>query len=399
MSGNTLLNGWNWRASLARIWFLMRREFLAIWKDKRSRTVLILPPIVQLFVFSYAATFDVKNAKLGILNEDMGPAGRELVARFTASQAFDPVARLTTAREIEPLIRDERALAVLHIGPTFSRDILGSRNNGRTPEVQFIVDGRHSNTALISLGYVNGIIEDFSLSQAANAPIAFQTAQEPGPQRGRVLPRLVAHAWFNPNFESQWFVISGLVATLTMIVALVTTALSVARERELGTFEQLLVTPLRPLEIFIGKILPPAALGLLEGILLAIIGVFFFEVPMRGNPFLIVVALSFFLLSVTSVGLMVSSLTSTQQQAMIAAFCFLMPAIILSGFATPIENMPEWLQLITYLNPLRYMLTISRGVFLQDMSAGLVFAHIWPMALIGVTTASAAVWLFRHRLQ
>jgi ABC-2 type transport system permease protein len=385
------ISGWDWRASLQRIWFLMHREFLAIWKDKRSRSVLILPPIIQLFVFSYAATFDVKNATLGILNEDSGPASRELVARFSASQAFDPVARLTSSRGIAPLIESGKALAVLHIGPTFSRDLLGARGTGRVPEVQFIVDGRHSNTALIAISYVNGIIEDFSLAQSARMPASIEPP--------RVVPRLVTHAWFNPNFESRWFIISGLVATLTMIVGSVTTSLSVARERELGTFEQLLVTPARPLEILVGKILPPAILGLGEGILLALIGLTIFGVPMRGDPLLIIGALAVFLLSVTSIGVMISSLTGTQQQAMISAFCFLMPAIILSGFATPVENMPGWLQTITYANPLRYMLTISRGVFLQDMPASLVLANVWPMAVIGVITATAAAWLFRNRLQ
>jgi len=384
-------NRWDWRAALNRVWFLVRREFLAIWKDKRSRIVLILPPIIQLFVFSYAATFDVKDATLGILNEDMGPAGRELVAQFTASQAFVPVTRLTSSRQIAPIIENERALAVLRIGPTFSRDIAIAQTNGRSPEIQFIVDGRHSNTALITISYVNNIIEDFMLALAA------RQAQPAG--TALVTPRLITHAWFNPNFESRWFIISGLVATLTMIVAAVTTALSVARERELGTFEQLLVTPLRPLELLIGKIMPPAILGLMEGLLLALIGIFIFDVPLRGNPIVLVLTLAIFLLSVTSVGLMISSLTSTQQQAMISAFCFLMPAIILSGFATPIENMPEWLQTLTYVNPLRYMLTISRGIFLQDMPLASVLSNVWPMAIIGVVTAVSAAWLFRNRLQ
>jgi len=379
---------WDWRASLQRIWFMMRREFLAIWRDKRSRTVLILPPIIQLFVFSYAATFDVRNANLAILNEDMGLASRELVARFSASEAFEPVGRLTTQREIAAWIESERALAVLHVGPTFSRDLL---SGGSTqPQIQVIVDGRHSNTAMIALGYVNGIVEEFSRAHAAYQPGIAVTVQT---------PRLVAHGWFNPNFESRWFIISGLVATLTMIVASITTALSVARERELGTFEQLLVTPARPLEILVGKILPPALLALAEGILLCVIGVLIFNVPMRGDPLLLIAGLAVFMLSVTSLGLMVSSLTTTQQQAMIAAFCFLMPAIILSGFATPIENMPAWLQTLTYINPLRYMLVISRGIFLQDMPATIVLANMWPMIVIGVGTAAAAAWLFRHRLQ
>lgn len=381
----------NWRAAWQRIRFLMAREFLAIWKDKRGRIVLILPPIIQLFVFSYAATFDVKDAKIAILNEDMGPASRDLVAQFSASQAFEPVARLTTAREIAPVIENQEALAVLHIGPTFSRDLLGAKGTGRAPQIQFIVDGRHSNTALIALGYTSSIVEEFSLTQASQ----LQSAGSAPP----VTPRLISHAWFNPNFESRWFIITGLVATLTMIVAMVTTALSVARERELGTFEQLLVTPLRPLEILVGKILPPAMLALMEGLILALIGIFVFDVPLRGNLVLLIASLAVFLLSITSLGVMVSSLTATQQQAMIAAFCFLMPAIILSGFATPIENMPEWLQTITYANPLRYMLLISRGIFLQDMPASIVIANLWPMAVIGTVTAFAAARLFRNRLQ
>jgi len=375
---------WDWRGSWQRIWFLMRREFLAIWRDKRSRTVLIMPPLIQLFIFSHAATFEVRNATLGILNEDMGVASRELVARFSASDAFSPTVRLTTDTEISAVITNERALAVLHIGPSFSRDLAA----GKPAHVQMIVDGRHSNTALIALSYVNGIVDDFSKTHASmrGAP----------PVGGSVL---VTRAWFNPNYNSRWFIIPGIVATLAMIVATITTSLSVAREKELGTFEQLLVTPLRPLEILAGKMLPPAMLGVAEGCMLGTLGILLFDVPLRGDAIVVILALIVFMLSVTGIGVMISSLAATQQQAMIGTFSCIMPFITLSGFMTPIENMPQWIQMATYLNPLRYMLVINRGVFLQDMPLDVVFANIWPMALIGLVTASAASWLFRNRLQ
>jgi ABC-2 type transport system permease protein len=377
----------NGLAGLAEAWrriaALVVREILAIWRDKRGRVVLILPPIMQLFVFSYAATFDLQHAPLAILNEDMGLPSRELVARFTASHAFTPAARLASDAEIAPVIENGRALAVLHIGPTFSRD-LGA---GRPPQVQVIVDGRQSNTALIALSYVTDIVAAFGRERAAEQGLR--------PAGG---PQLVVRAWFNPNLDTQWFIIPGLVATLTMIIAMLTTALSVARERELGTFEQLLVTPLRPWELFVGKVLPPALIAFAEGAVLAVLGIVIFGVPLRGEVALMVIGLAVFMLSVTSVGLMISTFTSTQQQAQIASFCVVMPCIILSGFTTPIDNMPTWVQVLTYLNPLRYVLVINRGVFLQDIPVGVAFANIWPMAAIGVVTAFLAMRLFRSRV-
>ncbi|MCB2107724.1 MAG: ABC transporter permease [Rhodobacteraceae bacterium] len=369
--------------ALARIAFLVKREFRAIWRDTRSRTILILPPIMQLFLFAYAATFEVNNIPLAVLNEDMGLASRDLVADFTASPAFTSVARLTSAQEIGPLIDDGDALMALRIPQDFSRKLLA----GKSPEIQVIVDGRQSNTALMALSYINDIVERFSREHARTSGIV------PSP------PQLVTRAWFNPNMDSKWFIVPGLVATLTMIIATVITALSIARERELGTFEQLLVTPLRPPEILIGKIVPAAVLGMGEGLTLGLLGVLFFDIPVRGDVLLLVLGLAVFLLSVTSFGLMISALTSTQQQAQIAAFCFIMPAVILSGFTTPVGNMPETIQWLTLFNPLRYMLEISRGVFLQDMPMSVVFEHVWPMAIIGVAAASAATWLFSRKLQ
>jgi ABC-2 type transport system permease protein len=367
--------------SLNRIWFLIRREFNSIWRDQRSRAVLIVPPLLQLFLFTYAATFEINDVPIAVLNEDMGPASRDLVARFTAAPAFHDVARLTSAREIQPIIDRGRVLLVIRIGQDFSRRLAA----GKSADIQVIVDGRQSNTALIALSYVTEIAERFSLERGGRVGMARP-------------PVLVSRAWFNPNLSSKWFMVPGLVASLTMIIATVITSLSIARERELGTLEQLLVTPLRPTELLIGKIAPAVILSLAEGFVLGCLGVLFFDIPVRGDLALLVLGLVVFLMSVTSFGLMISALTATQQQAQIAAFCFIMPCVILSGFTTPIENMPGWVQALTYLNPLRYILVINRGVFLQDMPAAVVFDQLWPMLLIGLVTAFFAVRLVSRRL-
>jgi ABC-2 type transport system permease protein len=371
-----------WRASFARIGFLVRREFLAIWRDKRSRAVLIVPPILQLFLFSYAATFEVNNIALAVFNEDRDGLGREFVAHLAASPTFTDVARVTSMTGAAALVDSAEAMMVLRIPPTFGADV----KSGRGADVQVIVDGRQSNSALIALNYVNTIAETFGADQAR----ALGSSATP--------PRIVTRAWFNPNMDSKWFIVPGLVATLTMIVATIVTALSIAREKELGTFEQLLVTPLRPFELLIGKITPAAVLGMGEGLLLGALGMAFFDVPLRGDVGLLILGLAVFLLSVTSCGLTISALTSTQQQAQIAAFCFVMPAVILSGFTTPIENMPGWIQALTYLNPLRYVLVINRGVFLQEMPTAVVLGQLWPMALIGLVTGLGAITLFRRRV-
>lgn len=383
MSNSDLTHSaWRWREALVRILFLVQREFFTIWRDQRTRSVLFIPPILQLFLFSYAATFDVNEVPLVVFNQDMSLESRDLVAKFTSSATFHTVARVTSLEEGRNLIDRGKALMVLSIPPDFARLL----KSGQSPQVQVIVDGRQSNTALIASGYVNSIVGDYSQERAR---LSGQTLSA---------PILIQRAWFNPNMNSQWFIVPGLVATITMIIAAVITSLSIAREKELGTFEQLLVTPLRPYEILIGKLVPAIVLGLAEGLLLGVLGILFFGVPLRGDVLMLVLGLLTFLLSVTSSGLMISALTATQQQAQIAAFCFIMPCVILSGFTTPIENMPGWVQIITYANPLRYILVINRGIFLQDMPASVVLSNLWPMAVIGLITSYAAIALFRRRV-
>lgn len=365
-----------------RIRSLIVKEFLALLKDKRGRMVLIVPPLLQMFVFSYAATFEVRNVALAVLNEDAGPAGRELIARFSASPYFVETVRLTHEREIPALIADKDALMVVHLAGTFSADLLGRQS----APVQIIVDGRRSNTALIALGYAQNIVTGFGREWAAAHGL-------PGPAAN-----LVVRAWFNPNLLSSWYIISGMVALITVVVTLMVTALSVARERELGTFEQLLVTPLRPVEVLIGKVVPAIVIGFVEGMAILAFARFWFHLPFAGSVSSMLASIAVFLLALTGVGLMISSICKTQQQATLGVFLFLMPAVILSGFGTPIANMTPWVQYLTYLNPMRYMLIILRGIFLQDMPAAVVLGNLWPMALIALATLTVAAWFFRRRL-
>ncbi len=365
-----------------RIISLMKKEFLALFKDKRSRFIIIIPPLVQLLVFSYAATFDLNQVPFAVYNEDAGSLSRQILARFEGSPHFQLVGELDNEAQIEPLVNNKDVLMVLHFDPHFSRNLLLNQ----PARLQLIVDGRNSNTAAVLVGYVRTIILAFNEEWLA--------------EHGRTgLPaRLEIRTWFNANLESRWFIVPGIVGLLTLVVSVLVTALSVAREREAGTFDQLLVTPMRPLEILLGKILPGFIIGVTEGSLIILVAVQWFQIPLRGSFIALYVGLLLFLLSAIGVGLMISSVAVTQQQGLFGAFLFLVPSVILSGFATPIANMPLAIQKLTLLNPLRYFLLVLRGVFLEGDSLALLWPQYWPMALIGVVTLTGAGWFFRHRL-
>ncbi len=367
---------------LKHILALAIKEFLALIRDPRSRFVLIGPPIAQLIVFGYAATFDLDHVPVAIWNQDGGMESRELVSRIQGSPHFDVVAWLDHDSEIAPLVENRKALVVLHIGPRFSADLTA----GRTAPVQLILDGRNSNTAMLALNYLRDIVLDYNrayaLRQGATGPPV----------------KLSARAWYNEDLNSQWFIVPGIVGLLTLVVTLVVTALSVAREREQGTFDQLLVTPLRPTAILIGKSIPGLVIGVVEASFIIAVAILWFDIPLRGEIAALYAGLLLFLFSAVGVGLMISAISVTQQQAVLGAFLFLVPAVILSGFATPIANMPEAVQYLTWLDPLRYFLVIVRGVFLEGDGFALLWSQFWPMALIGLVSLTTAGWLFRHRM-
>jgi len=367
--------------TLRRILALAVKELLAVLRDKKSRIVLIGPPIAQLIVFGYAATFDLNHIPIAVYNEDPGVPSRELVARVLGSPHFHLVERIDRDESIRPLIDEKDVLMVLHLGPRFSEDL----ERGKTTHAQLIVDGRNSNTALLGLGYMRTILTGFNIDWARHQ------GKPPPPAILEMRPR------FNENLLSRWFIVPGIIGLLTLVVTTIVTGLSVAREREAGTFDQLLVTPLRPVEILIGKSIPGLLIGLVEGTFILLVAVYWFDVPLRGSIGALYLGMFLFLLSAVGIGLMISSLAVTQQQGILGAFLFLVPAVILSGFATPIGNMPDLVQKLTYANPMRYFLIVLRGVFLEGDSYELLIDQYWPMAVIALVSLTLAGWLFRHR--
>lgn len=362
-----------------RVSALMRKELLAIWRDRRSRAVLVVPPIIQLIVFAHAATYNVDNVRYALVDEDRGQLAAELAARFDGSPAFIRVAAPQTIAEAAGLLDRQKVAMILRISQTFTADLKA----GRPARVQVLLDGRRSNTAQAILGYATAVVDAFNAERAGSVGRAPQAV-------------LVQRAWFNPNLESQWFILPGLATILTLIAAMLVTSLSVARERELGTFDQLLVTPLRRFEILLGKVLPAFLIGLIEASAIVLVAVAWFGLPFHGSLILLYLALSMFILAVVGVGLMISTIAQTQQQAILGAFLFIVPAVILSGFATPIANMPDILQVLTYANPIRYALVVLRGLFLQDLPVSLLIHQLWPLVPIAAVTMTAAVWRFRR---
>lgn len=368
---------------LNRIVALIWKELIGVWQDPKTRISLLAPPLIQLFIFAFAATLDVKNVPIGILNRDSGEQAFELVQRFHGSPTFSHIVYLKGIEEITPFIDKQKGVMVVSIDEQFSRNL----DAGHGADVQLILDGRKSNTAQIVVSYANLIIQRFNDDFAAKEGLKQQNA------------RLITYNWYNPNLLYYWYNIPSLVATLSMLTCLVVTSIAVARERELGTFDQLLVSPLAPSEILIGKIVPGVIIGMLEGFLMLIVGVFIFQVPFTGSFLLFFFSLFVFICAIGGVGLFVSSIAVTQQQAMLGTFVIMVPSVLLSGFATPIENMPVWLQPFTYFIPLKFMLVISKGIFLKNMPAAIVWNNLWPLALIAVFTLTSSDLLFRRRLE
>ena len=364
-----------------KVFALTVKELLAVLRDRRSRFVIIGPPIIQILVFSYAASFDLNHVSVAIYDEDHSVWSRQLTTAVTGAPAFDTVVSIDHESQIADVIEDREILVVVRIASDFSESLLA----GNTGRVQVIVDGRNSNTAMIALSYISEIVADLNRQWAADANLPVPAV-------------LQVRARYNPNLDSRWFIVPGIIGLITLVVAMVVTSLSVAREREFGTFDQLLVTPLTPVEILLGKILPAFLIGTVEATFLLLIVVFWFEIPLRGSVLGLYLGLWLFLLSAVGVGLLISSISVTQQQALLGAFMFLVPAVILSGFATPIANMSVAVQYLSYINPLRYFVVVLREVFLAGATPDMLWPEYWPMALIGVLTLAFAAWLFRNRL-
>lgn len=371
------------RDAFSRIMALAMKELLAVLKDPRSRLSLLIPPIVQCLIFGYAATYDLSNVPYAVLDQARSADSQELLAGLDGSGVFHRVANLDRASDIEKYINEQRAVLVVQIGQDFDRKLA----LGEPAIVQVIADGRNSNTAGLATSYVSAVVGSFNAKwQAAHGEsepaISVQT-----------------RAWYNPNLETRWAFIPSLIVTLTLNQGLLLTAMSVVREREDGTLDQLLVTPFTPSEIMIGKTLPSMLVATIQATNALLVAELWFRIPFAGSFVVLYAGILVFLLATVGIGLFVSSIAATMQQAMIYSMLAIMPFSLLSGLTTPISSMPATLQYITLVNPLRYAIDLARRVYLEGAGFGLIASDLWPMALIAVATLTAATLMFRLRVR
>lgn len=364
--------------SLAQIAALIRKEILTLLKEPSSRAILFVPVLMQSLLFGYGATFDLTHVPYAVLDQSRGAASAELLARLDGTGVFRRVATLTSSTQIAHVIDGNEALLVLSIPADFEPRL---NAGGRAP-LQVILDGRNSSTASAAARYVGAIVAGYNESLS-------------GGHQGISIER---RAWFNPNLESRWNLMPALIGTLSMLQTLLIAALSVAREREHGTFDQLLVTPLTPMQIMIGKAIPAIMIGLLQSTLIFLIIRFWFQIPMNGSVGLLYLGLLTFTSASVGVGLSISALSLTMRQSMLYASLLIMPMTLLSGLITPVRNMPEILQIATYANPLRFGTRIVRRVYLEGAGLTDVAPDFIPLLVIGAITLPLAAWLFRHRL-
>jgi ABC-2 type transport system permease protein len=354
---------------------MVRKEFIQTLRATHMRWLLFGPPLIQMLVFGYAATLDVKNVKLAVLDQDNTQESRELVAHFTASRYFHLTQYAAQPADLREGLDRGDFLAAMEIDSGFAQRL----RNGQGATVQVLVDCSNSNTALVALGYLNQIGAAFSRDYQIDR------MQRTAPQRAASLPvvDLEVRPWFNEGLDSQWYFVPGVIGNVMLILVMMLTAFAVVRERELGTLEQIMVTPIRRWEFIMGKTIPFFLIGCFDATLIALVGTFWFGVPFRGNLGVLAAGLVAFILAALGLGLFLSTVSRTQQQAMIASFFFNMPMITLSGFGTPVASMPPLLQRISQANPLLHIMVLLRGVYLK----GVGFDVLWPQIAILAGTA------------
>jgi ABC-2 type transport system permease protein len=381
-----------------RIRCIIQKEFFQTLRDSRARGLLFGPPIIQLILFGYAVNLDIEYARTAWMDDDRTPESRELLAAFQGSHYFRIIAAPDTDDAIQDLLNHGTVQAVIRILPGFSRDV----QRGKSAKVQVLVDGTNSNTAAIVSSYASQIVAAY-----ADRIMAGRQGARPPPhtsvQGGRapaVVPVFAAHSrvWFNPDLKSRVYFIPGVIVNIIALVTIMLTSMSVVREKEIGTMEQLMVTPIRPVELIMGKLLPFAIVGIIEVVIVIVAALLIFGTPLRGSIPLLFGCSLLFLLSTLGVGLFISTISLTQQQAMMSSFFFFMPAMLLSGFAFPIRNMPESVQYLTYLNPLRYFMRIVRDLFLKGVGVESLWPSIVALAIFGTAILGLSALRFQKKL-
>jgi drug efflux transport system permease protein len=382
-------------AMLQRLLAIIRKELITMLRDPRARWSLVLPPIIQLFIFSSAATMEVKNVSLAIVDLDRGPYAAAIEQQLRGSPSFTRLPLYPSVAAARGALEREQVIGMLVLQSGFSADLAA----GRPASAQLLLDGRRSNAAQITAQYVSAIVAaaGAGLTGAPADAVATSAAISAAGVAAMPNAEVVIDNWFNPNLDYQWYMLPNLVGTLSLGVALMITALSVARERELGTFDQTLVSPATPVEIALGKLLPPLLVAVVQATLYLLIVTLLYGVPFRGNLLVFYAAVLTFAEACAGVGLFISSLVHTQQQAFLGAFAVLLPFALLSGFATPVENMPWWLQFVTTINPLAHMLRLMQGLFLKGASVASLAPDLLKLVEIALCTTLAAVLLFRRK--
>jgi ABC-2 type transport system permease protein len=371
--------------SWLRIRELVRKEFILLFRDRRSRRVLIVAPILMLLLFGYVVNYDIKLIRVALLDQSRTRESRMIADAFSANKIFRITQVLKDDREMEQALLNADVDMGIKIGPDLARKI----RKGETAEIQIIVDGTMSNMASIRIAYTVSVID--KLNQALLKEL-YPQRMDYGKIDGRV------RTWYNPNLDSQHFFVPGIVAFVVMLIALLLTSIAIIKEKEAGTIEQLIVTPLKPVELIVGKTIPYIIISIMQMIGVTIIAVIWFEIPLTGSLLLLFIATCLFLLSTLGVGLFISTVSSTQQQAMMTTFFFLLPFFMLSGFVFPIVNMPLIVQWLTYLNPLRYFLIIIRGIFLKGVGLEILWPQYAAMTVLGLVVFAGAVSRFKKRL-
>lgn len=367
---------------------ILIKEFKQIFRDPRMKTVIFITPLIQIILFGYAANKDINYIPTAIFDRDNTYESRELLRRFTYSKYFVPEHYISTEKEQTWLLDKGKASVVIHIDRGFGRNL----NAGKEADVQLAFDGTDSNTAMISIGYANTIMAAYQYE------VIKQEAQALG--WGKSLPNvdLQDRAWFNGNLVSRNYYLPGVIATIVTMMSLLLTAMAIVKEKEIGTMEQLIVSPLKPLELIVGKLLPFAVIALIQITLITILGVFWFNIPLRGNLLLLLFSTCIYLFTTLGIGLFISTISSTQQEAMMSVFLFYMPTILLSGFAYPIANMPQVIQWCTFINPLRYFLVVIRSIFLKGVGMDILWSQLWPLIIMGLAVISLSTLRFRKSL-
>jgi len=369
---------------------ILLKEFIHLFRDKQARFSLIVPPLLQMLIFGYAATYEVNRVSTAVLDFDHSQESRELLDRINASSRFRVREVLQNESQIPSLLDRRRVVLVLQIQPGFAELL----RKGQTAPIQAVLDGTDSNTALIAVGYINQIAARFAQDYQ------LQLADRMRPTLATFAPNieLQERPWYNANLESRWFFVPGVIGTLVLVSVLQLTSFAVVREREIGTLEQLMVTPISPTELIVGKTLPFLIVGLANVVFVGILGSYWFEVPFRGDIFVLLLGTTLFLSSALGVGLLISTVSQTQQQAFAISFFYITPAIMLSGFGYPISSMPTALQYFTNLDPLRFFLVVLRGTFIKGVGLSVLWPQMIAMGILGAATLTIATLRFHKTL-